>query len=176
MPEGSVGAPNDAASRAIRWPLYLEQVECVTRKLDEMLATLRERGLLERAVVVVHGDHGSRIVTKDPVVSNRDRLTASDLLDTYSTLFAVRAPGLKPGWHEHPWSLSELMRHFVTEGFRRAPVRQPGQPMAEVYLRQDGTESAFVPARLDLFGRARAAPGTPDPHAPSGALPARDAK
>ena len=141
LPEGAAEAHNSAQSRAVRYGLYVKQVECVTRKVDEILTALRERGVLDRAIVLVHGDHGSRITRAEPFVSNRDKMTAADFTDSFSTLFAVRAPGVKAGLDDHPWSLVELMRHFVTEDFRGTPVRRPGQPMADVYMWKDGTDS-----------------------------------
>ena len=90
-------APNDAGDRAARYGRYLEQVACTYRFIDKVLQALGDTGALDRAVVLIHGDHGSRIGIRDPLASWTDRVSQRDILDFYSTLYAIRAPGVEPG-------------------------------------------------------------------------------
>ncbi|MBK7931552.1 MAG: sulfatase-like hydrolase/transferase [Bryobacterales bacterium] len=85
---------------------YCEQVEYVSGQLEGVLRRLEESGRLERATVVVHGDHGSRIRRVLPGHEEAGRAAGSDperwdyageppvrdRLDRFSTLFAVRRP------------------------------------------------------------------------------------
>ncbi len=91
---------NSAESRARRYALYFGQVRCVHRKLAALFEAMRQQGVFERATVVVQGDHGSRISLVDPAPENAHRLSAGDLVDNFSTLFAVRKPDLAPGVEE----------------------------------------------------------------------------
>ena len=56
--------------------------------IDQLLAAV-PAGLRQDAVVIVHGDHGSRIARNDPTAVERTLFSAADYADLYSTLFAV---------------------------------------------------------------------------------------
>ena len=72
---------------------YFAQTRCVHRYLDRMVKTIDANPKLGDAVIVFHGDHGSRIPRPaQPTGSGR-----SPLIDGLSALFAVRAPGVIPG-------------------------------------------------------------------------------
>ena len=76
--------------RAERYRRYLSQLQCIYRKLDDLLNVLRQAGILEQAVIVLQGDHGSRISTL-PTLRHQDHPQWTRMLrDHYSTLFAVR--------------------------------------------------------------------------------------
>ncbi|MEQ1574558.1 MAG: hypothetical protein ABL993_09960 [Vicinamibacterales bacterium] len=75
-----------------RYREYAGQSIAVANELDAFLGVLQAAGVLETSTVIVHGDHGSRIVHADnstPLAewSDRDRVSA------FSTLFAHRVPG-----------------------------------------------------------------------------------
>lgn len=90
-----------------RYARYAEQIEFVQSQLDQLLSTLRKRGLLDRMTIVVHGDHGSRIRLRGARISGEsgqadrviDRYDYSgtpylrDLLDRFCTLLAIKLPG-----------------------------------------------------------------------------------
>lgn len=113
---------NTADSRALRYQRYTEQVRCVLSMLDDLLDTLDSRGLLEEATIVVNGDHGSRIAEHFP--SGRalagGRLTDTDYRDTFSTLYAIKAPGVQPGYVERPAPVVSLLDHHLA-----------GEPLSE---------------------------------------------
>ncbi len=141
---------NTPDARVDRYRLYLEQVECTTAKIGEILDVLRANGTLDEAVVIVHGDHGSRISFINPFASNRERLVDSDFRDAFSTLFAIRAPGIPPGQDPEVWPITELFTELVKRGFRSLPAHQTRAGHPFVYLRVDGTET-FVPEPLRGF-------------------------
>ena len=83
--------------------------------IDGLLDDLDSRGLLEDATIVVNGDHGSRIPVHFPsgrTLATR-RADDSDLSDTFSTLYAINAPGVPPGYDQAPLSLVELLNHHL---------------------------------------------------------------
>jgi hypothetical protein len=147
---------NTADSRALRYQRYTEQVRCVLSMLDDLLDTLDSRGLLEEATIVVNGDHGSRIAEHFP--SGRalagDRLTDTDYRDTFSTLYAIKSPGVQPGYVEGPAPVVSLLDHHLG-----------GEPLSEqnscrVFLIAGG--AGGVLAEIEPRFCAREANGAPE--------------
>jgi hypothetical protein len=81
---------NTAESRSRRYAEYVSQVRCVYSWVGRMLDAIPEP-VRANSVILVHGDHGSRIVRNNPDARS-DPASAADLVDGYSTLFAVHAP------------------------------------------------------------------------------------
>jgi hypothetical protein len=48
-------------------------------------------------------------------------VTDNDLRDTFSALYAIRAPGVSPGYDDDPKSLVELLNHHLGG----EPLREP---------------------------------------------------
>jgi hypothetical protein len=65
--------------------------------------------VFDRAKVIIHGDHGSRLYLTEPTVDNRDELRKSDYVDSFSTLLAVKASGLEPKYDEHIVALQDAL-------------------------------------------------------------------
>jgi hypothetical protein len=59
-------------------------------------------------------------------------VTTRDFAMTYSTLFAVRAPGLAPGYEAAPAPVSHLLDELSASDFRRLP--QPYRGSRHVFL------------------------------------------
>jgi hypothetical protein len=91
-------ASNTAESRARRYALYFEQMRCLMARLEGVFDALKRSDAWEDAVLVVHGDHGSRIVRYAPRGAAADHMTPDDHSDAFSTLFAAKAPGREPGY------------------------------------------------------------------------------
>jgi hypothetical protein len=106
---------NTAQSRAQKYERYADQVRCVLTMLDRLLDTLESRGLLEDATFIVNGDHGSRIPTHFPSGATLAGgvLTDSDYSDTFSTLYAIRTPGMQPGYVPEPAPVVNLLDHHI---------------------------------------------------------------
>ena len=60
---------NSPETRAERYAHYLEQVECTTRRLGELLGRVLARENMRDTMVIIHGDHGSRINLTTPSAS-----------------------------------------------------------------------------------------------------------
>ncbi|HET9448427.1 MAG TPA: sulfatase-like hydrolase/transferase, partial [Steroidobacteraceae bacterium] len=106
---------NTAESRAQKYERYAEQTRCLLTLLDELLDDLDSRGLLENATIVVNGDHGSRIPLNFPSggALASGVLVDDDFSDTFSTLYAIHAPGVRQGYDDRPLSVVELLDHHL---------------------------------------------------------------
>jgi len=107
------GVTNTPEEWARRYQAYFAQSRCAHARLGRILDLLSGRPGLEDAVIVIHGDHGSKIVEQEPYARFRDEITARDIIDSYSTLFAVKVPGLGPGELMEQRSIQGLFAEFV---------------------------------------------------------------
>jgi hypothetical protein len=139
---------NTPASRAASYPLYFEQVVCLHRRLGALLDGLRAAGTLDRALVVLHGDHGSRLEIVPPNARFADSLSPADYVDAFSTLFAVRAPDVAPGRDDRPLPLDALLASLLS-----GRVEVPARP--QVFLAA-GPRAPLVPRPMPPFGRGAA--------------------
>jgi hypothetical protein len=149
---GDVEAPrrNSEASRAERYARYFEQVRCLNRRLAEIFDTA---GSHADATIVVHGDHGSRILEFAPYAGTADRMSPRDFRDAFSTLFAVRRPGAKAAYDATPAALQNLLADVM--GRPRVVV---GEPLA--YAAGEPGE-ALIPLELPAPAEVARAPHTP---------------
>ncbi|MEO7189960.1 MAG: hypothetical protein ABI051_02780 [Vicinamibacterales bacterium] len=92
---------------------YNEQASCVIARLGTLLDAVDHVPALRDATIVIHGDHGSR------VSSTRywEGMSGEDLVANYSTLFAIRGPGVATGYDLRLRSVQQLAR----ETFGRTP-------------------------------------------------------
>lgn len=94
---------------------YFEQTTCLLGILDDLFDAMRDRGIFEAATIIVHGDHGSRITIHDPVFESAGQLSPRDLIDAYSTLFAIRIPGIAGGYDTRMRSVQDLFGEYVLD-------------------------------------------------------------
>lgn len=112
---------------------YFAQVRCTTRKIGALLKALDHSAAGRNAVVIIHGDHGSRITQVEPADANIGKFGESDMIATYSTLFAVRSPQLRPGYTSARLPIFSLLKDFAGSRFTTAPSPAP-PPTPTVYL------------------------------------------
>jgi arylsulfatase A-like enzyme len=103
----------DPQRRLARYDEYYKQVTCLHRRLSSIFERLEERGKLDDATVMVHGDHGSRITLVELFAGNERLLTPGDIIDSVSTIFAVRGPGVTPGPVEGQFSIQGLFAELA---------------------------------------------------------------
>jgi len=128
----------------MRHSLYADQVRCTMVLIDKLLKTLDNSSAGRGAIVILHGDHGSRNDSQMPDASN-PRKSARSFATTYSTLFAVRAPGIEPGLISGRAPLEELIGDLALSEFRQAPKADDSK--AQIYL----TDMYGIPRmRVDL--------------------------
>jgi hypothetical protein len=141
--------PNDRESRARRYGLYLEQMRCLYRKLDAMFQAWQKAAIFDQLAIVLHGDHGSRIFQRSPAVKNQGKLSHSDYVDEFSTLFAVKGPRHPPGYDRRAAPIEQLLGEVVGGPTRNADMHAepyvflesgPAQPMLRQPLPTFGDE------------------------------------
>ncbi|MGO9094257.1 MAG: sulfatase-like hydrolase/transferase [Bryobacteraceae bacterium] len=124
---------------------YAEQVEYLDTQLDGFLHQLQADPVYDRSLIVIHGDHGSRLLERrlseangywgageDPgAIHGAGTPPAGDLIDAFSTLLAVKAPREKEGRVDGRCSsvLEVMSETFETPG----RTLRPGAA-SEVYL------------------------------------------
>ncbi len=136
---------NTSRQRKIAYQRYAQQLECSLKHMSEILDHVARNPELKNALVVIHGDHGSRLSVNRTDHRTRTGLSNDDLLDNFPTLFAVRHPNIQPGVDKKPVALDTVLRHHLKEMDIRP---YPGPAESQIFLLQkDGT---FSKAHLDL--------------------------
>jgi hypothetical protein len=142
-----------AAKRRDYYERYLAQVRCVARKLDDFMTAVSRSDNYRDAVIIIHGDHGSRISSGDVVEDYGPR----DYIDNYGAFFAVRSPAVPAGLDCQFVSLPEVFRRYAAGRAEDAAGR--GAPLPVVVLsRAAGTNRIKVP--MPVFGCAASSDGT----------------
>lgn len=113
---------NTERERTEKYLLYFQQVRCLMKKLDNLFEQMKEDGLLERATIVVHGDHGSRLATKSFRLIDPAELTTRDMIDHFSTLFAIRLPDNPGGCISEKASIQEIFAKLLLDRPLKAPT------------------------------------------------------
>lgn len=131
LPEAEWLDEHGPAPLAARDNGYAEQVRCMTSRLGTMLEALEKTPAGRDAIVVIHGDHGSRTIDTVPYVGGPD-LSLRDLALSYSTFFAIRIPGEEAASVQGRYALDSLLGEFARSGFTTAPRPQESDP--EVYV------------------------------------------
>ncbi len=150
-PEAAPGTANTAEGRAARYAAYLQQLECGERQLARLLDSIPP-ALRRDAIVIVQGDHGSRIALVDPSARSREAMAPSDFADSYSTTFAVRSPWFAAGYDIEPASIACLLRSLVASDFRSTAGAAACSSPRTVHLQAgDGPPERH---RLPEFGAA----------------------
>ncbi|MCC6948212.1 MAG: hypothetical protein IT539_10645 [Bradyrhizobiaceae bacterium] len=103
-----------------RMDAYLEQLSCLLSKIEPILAAVGSN-----AIVVLHGDHGSRITNTNVLADKIGVFADADLVVGHSTLFAVRAPDISPGYDRRPLPIAQILRQLAMSGFHSAQVSVP---------------------------------------------------
>ena len=115
--------PNTAELRERSYRQYFEQIECLYSKLEKIFQKMEEVGMFKDSIVILHGDHGGRILNIMPYPWNADKLTDQDIKDIYSTLFAVRTPEATVGYDNTPMCVEQLLAEICIR--KRMGVRKP---------------------------------------------------
>jgi hypothetical protein len=114
VPGGIINVPE---GRAERYASYREQVICTERKIAALFDAIPP-ALRDDAIIIVQGDHGSRITLADPTTLAGNRHVVSDYADAFSTMFAVRSAGIEAGYDLRMTPITCLLRTVVDSEFR----------------------------------------------------------
>jgi hypothetical protein len=127
---------NTTESRRIRWALYAGQTECLYRHLDSVLAQLESAAPPQGLTILIQGDHGSRIVRTLPEPANAGRLRDEDVLDSFSTLLAMRGPGIHEGIDSSAVAIQSAVPRLLAGESAAHPDRRDSVPV--VFLEEYG--------------------------------------
>jgi hypothetical protein len=111
-----------------RQEAYARQVICTTTQIGSILRSVKRTPAGRDSIIIIHGDHGSRIARYEPLIENVGRFNDDDLVAGHSTLFAVRGPGIEPGYDPHPYRLVDLLHELAVSGFRKTGSRPSPNP------------------------------------------------
>ncbi len=129
------GRENTTEGRRIRYEQYFDQIRCTLTRLDRFFAELKDAGKWRNSTILIHGDHGSRLYKTRVLGQHQAELTRADLMDGFSTLFAVRRnpavqrsndePRMSDRKARRPVSqlLAESLGIDLSEAERNAPPR-----------------------------------------------------
>ena len=126
---------NSTSSRAKRYKMYFQQTTCLNEQLRELFDVMRAAKIYEDATIIIHGDHGSRIRIRRPTLANRNDLTPEDLLDSFSTLFAVKIPGDKADYDLRVLSLNQIFSPVAGKMFNIEQNIDPQFPYVNLRVR-----------------------------------------
>ena len=136
---------NTSAERALRYDLYAAQVRCLYRHLDALFRVVDSLPNGRRMVIIVHGDHGSRIVFHYPTAGSIPILVPSDFTDGFSALFAIRAPGIPAGYDRRFVPINELVGRALASRFASMDVPTLERHVLRI---ENGFHSPFVAVDL----------------------------
>lgn len=118
---------NDADRRALRYREYETQMQCNYQLLGEFFDKLKQAGVYDNAVIIVNGDHSSRIMVNATVPPNIDKLTWQDFQDAYATLFAIKLPQQPAHIHPERQPITYLYTQAI-EHITGATIREDKAP------------------------------------------------
>lgn len=145
---------NTVESRALRYPRYLDQIVCLMSRLDEMFQVLMDKGLWDDAIVIIHGDHGSRISIWPPNTTTKEKMVPADYMDFFSTLFVIKAPGVAAGYNSRMLPIDHLFTRVMRDGI--APGDSLLEAKPSIYL-ENGKKS-LVKQAMPNFAAGKPSP------------------
>lgn len=142
---------NTSESRAVRYPMYLDQMFCLQSRVDTMFRILRDKGLWEQAIIIIHGDHGSRISQWPAAPITGDKVSPTDMVDVFSTIFAVKGPGIEGGYHRDLLPIDHLFSRLIRDRVDWRDTELENDPW--VYMQ--GVEKYFEKRPMPPFAEGR---------------------
>lgn len=88
-----------------RYKQYLAQTRCVTHLISELFKVIDEEAGLNDAIILVHGDHGSRLDSREYTS-----------MSSFGTLLAISIPGLAGELDRTPVSVQHIIRSVLSKG------------------------------------------------------------
>lgn len=104
---------NTVATRNQRYASYEGQIMCVQKQLQGLFDSMKTAGVYNQAIIIIHGDHGSRIALHSLNAKYSEQLTQQDFLDYYQTLFVAKLPNQKPGVDQNKIDLQTLLAQIM---------------------------------------------------------------
>lgn len=116
--------------------LYGDQVRCAHRALGRVIEAIDRSVGRDRSIVIVHGDHGSRLHPEAPARDELESYTVDEINSNYPTLLAIRRPGVAAALRRDPIPLQDAIWELARSNFTGSlPTTW------QHYLRQDPDSS-----------------------------------
>lgn len=96
---------------------YGAQVRCTHRALAGLIAAIDTAVGRGRAIIIVHGDHGSRMSPENPRSGSISGFDPQQLNGEFSTLLAVRRPHIPPAVYSAPIPIQDFFWDLATSDF-----------------------------------------------------------
>ena len=120
------------APLAERDAAYARQMRCAARVVERLVGAVAASPGGGSAVIIVHGDHGSRIVANEPFGDKAARASEDDMWRAFATLVAVRIPGQAPASVGGQAALAEIVAGLGANRFARLPRPRQGAAWVEI--------------------------------------------
>ena len=113
---------------------------------------MRQGGIYQNAIIILHGDHGSRITKFQPSKKFFGRPSTRDLVDLFSTLFAVKLPEGQWNYDRTTLPIEELLMETIFPHLEMTGNSLNNKSEPFVYL---GKEGGFkkIPYALEENGK-----------------------
>lgn len=119
--------------------LYAAQTRCAHRAVADVVAAVDSTVGRDGSIVIIHGDHGSRMSRMERSNELLAGYDAGRLNSVFSTLLAVRRPGIPPAVYRDAVPTQDFLWHLIGTEFQgrnpgawrhyvRAPATNGGQP------------------------------------------------
>jgi len=135
---------DEQSARAGDYSAYFEQVKCLYRQLQTLFMRMKDRDLLDNATIILHGDHGSRILGLETEKPGGEKLANDVLVDRFGTLLAIKSPTIEPGIDRTRSAI-----HYVLPAFWTGEAVEPHE--AFVYSGQTALQSGNSLVRRELL-------------------------
>jgi hypothetical protein len=134
--------PSTTEEQRDRLRHYGAQVRCVHRAIATLFAALDHTVGRDGAIVLVHGDHGSRWIEDDPGEAGLASMRGPQLNSAFSTLLAIRRPRVPAMLHPEAVPIQDFLWELVDRRFAGKLSEQWPQ-----YVRHRRTESSRTDTR-----------------------------
>lgn len=126
---------NTPQRRALRYQLYETQTLCLYQQLQQVFDAWQNAGIMQKAIIIVNGDHSSRLSVVAPTIETQGKSDWQDFNDAYPALFAVKAPGYPAGVDNSQDAITYLFGRLMEQVTGQSLVIDDNQPY--VFLTND---------------------------------------
>jgi hypothetical protein len=126
---------NTPERRALRYQLYETQTFCLYKQLQNIFDAWQQAGIMNNAIIIVNGDHSSRLPVVAPTIESQGKSSKQDFDDAYPALFAVKAPGYQAGIDDSQATITYLFGRVMEQVTGQSLVIDDNAPY--VFLTND---------------------------------------
>jgi hypothetical protein len=126
---------NTRSSWEKRYKKYLRQTSCVTQKLHEVFDEMKKANIYDKSTIIIHGDHGSGVRIRRPILANQNELTPEDIVDSFSTIFAVKFPNGEADYDLNTQSLNQIFSKVSGKMFSKDISTSQESPYVNLRIR-----------------------------------------